>query len=286
MGFGPGGRIGRVTPLPPANPPRRPGSRRFAIIGAAWVLIIGVSAWFGFADPVATDREQTTVAQAQPVVDEAIARVAAAVASDDSAVVAVSGFEHVESCDVTVFRGGERYRRVLVAVVPPGTEADLLARVADHLPAGYQAAVRGGDDPRLTADAGFWVLLTGSVPGPGEVRFAADTGDCRPAGDLAATDAAADVPTDVLPDLLSRLDLAGDNRMTASVSCVDGGVLGTVQATAERYEGDPGRVLDDLDGATIVVDEPNVFAYRTETAQVAVRVHEDATIVTATVGCN
>ncbi len=259
--------------------------RRFLIIGAVWLVILLASAWFGFANPTATDREQTTVASARPIVNEAIALVASVVAAEADAVVAVSGFEHVESCDVTVFRGGGRYRRALVAVVPPGTEVGLLTRVADRLPAAYQAVVRGGDDPRLSADVGYWVLLTGSVPGPGEVRFVADTGDCRAVGDLQTTDVTPELPPDVLPDLLSRLGLGDGAWALGSVSCVDGGLLGTVEVRLAPYAGDLRTALDEMAGATVVVEEASLFAYRTSAIEVAVRVHEDATIVTATTGC-
>jgi hypothetical protein len=248
------------------------------------VIIVG-SAWLGFADPTPTDRDQTTVASARFAVDEAIARVAAAVAGE-TAVVAVSGFEDVGSCEVSVFRDGGRYRRGLVVVVPPGTEPDLLRRVADRLPASYRAVARGGDTPRLSADAGYWVLLTGSRPAEGEVRFFADTGDCRPLGDVdATTDPDPAGAADAVREVLSRLDLGGGALTSASVSCMDGGVLGTVEARVGRYAGDLRSALGDLTGATVVVSSGRLFAYRTPTAQVAVRAHEDATIITATIAC-
>lgn len=261
-------------------------SRRwFAIVAGAWLLVLAVSAWWGLTHPSPTERDQTTVAQARGVVDEAIARVAAAVTADGSGVVAVSGFERVGPCDVSVFRGGERYRRGLVAMVSPGAEVELLDRVATALPASYGAVVRRGDAPRLTADAGFWVLVTASVTGPGEVRFLADTGDCRPAGDLTPTDPPPPVPADDVPEVLDRLGLPTGTRTTAAVSCLDGGVLGTVEVRADSYGGDLAVALADLAESAVVVRSPRLYAYRSADAQVAVRAHDDVTIITVTSGC-
>jgi hypothetical protein len=257
----------------------------FALLAGVWLVVLAVSAWWGVARPTPTERDQTTVAAARSVVDEAIARVGNAVGAEAGGVVAVSGFERVAACEVSVFRDGERYRRGLVAMVPPGTEADLMERVAEGLPASYRVGVSRGDQPRLTADAGFWVLLTASVIAPGEVRFLADTGDCRPAGDIDTADAPPGVRADPLPEVLTRLDLGAGTRQTASVSCVDGGTLGTVEVRTEPYSGDLAVALADLPGATAVVRSPRLYAYRSGDTQVAVRAHDDETIITATTGC-
>lgn len=275
-----------VARPPDRQPPQRQMSRRwFAVIAGVWLVVIAISAWWGLTHPEPTDRDQTTVAAARPVVDEAIARVARAVVADGGGVVAVSGFERVAPCEVTVFQDGERYRRALVAVVSPGSEAVLMDRVAAALPASYRAVVRHGDEPRMTADAGFWVLLTGAVIGPGEVRFLADTGDCRPAGDIDIDDAPPGVRAEAVPAVLSRLGLDDGIRATAAVSCVDGGVLGTVEVRAQPYPGDLAVALADLPGVSTVVSSPRLYAFRSGDTQVAVRAHDDATIVTATSGC-
>src|SRR5262249_27387658 len=137
---------------------------------------------------VSTDREETTVAQARPVVDVAAARVALAATQDGQSVVAISDFVRVGDCAISVFRPGERYKREITAVVTPGTGTAPLRRVAPRLPASYHALVRAGAAPRLSADAGFWVFLTATVVSPGEVRFVADTGSCRARGDLTSAD--------------------------------------------------------------------------------------------------
>lgn len=244
----------------------------------------GAAAW-ALAYPTPTERDQTTIGQARPVVDEAIARVAAAITADGAGVVAVSGFERVGECKVSVFRTGARYRRVLLAVVPPGTETDVLDRIAAALRPGYPASVRHGDSPRLAADVGAYVLLSGVPSGAGELRFQADTGDCRPAGDPPAADPAPQVPADLLPGLLARLGLAATSSTSAAVPCPGGGQVGTVEVRAGAYGGDLSNALADAGEATVLVGEPSLVAYRTPVAQVAVRAQVDATIVTATTVC-
>lgn len=268
------------------RPPDRRMSRRwFAVVAGAWLLLFVAAGWWGVSHPEPTDRHQTTVAAARPVVDEAIARLARAVVADGRGVVAVSGFERVAECEVTVFHDGGRYRRILVAVVPPGSEAALMDRVAAALPASYGASVRHDDPPRLIADAGFWVLVTGTVTAPGEVRFLADTGDCRPTGDVDTADAPPGIPTDLVSAVLSRLGLDDGTRSTASVSCVDGGVLGTVEVRAQPYDGDLAQALADLPDASALVSAERLYAFRSGETQVAVRAHDDVTIITATSGC-
>jgi hypothetical protein len=274
--------------LAPTVPPRRPRSRPrrwLVVLTLVWVAVLVGSALYAFRNANPTGRDQTSVEQARPTVDEAVARIASAATADGAAVVAVSAFEHVGACDVTVFRGGERYRRGVTAVVPPGTESDLLTRVAGLLPAHYGAVVRTGEAPRLTADAGFWVLVTATMTAPGEVRFYADTGDCREAGRVDTTDPAVAVDDSPIQAVLERLDVTGADRRTAAVSCPDGGVVGTVEVRAGAYSGAVDAALRDLGGTTAVVAAPRLYAFRAGTTQVAVRAHSDNVIITATTPC-
>jgi hypothetical protein len=272
------------TPRPPSWR-RLLASRWFPIVVGVWLVIIGISAWLGFAHPTITTREETTVAAARPYVDEAIARVASAAGTGDAAAVAVSAFEEVGTCRVTVFRAGQRYERDVVAVVAPGSERALMVRVAAALPANYRSVVRATEPARLTADAGFYVEVTGTVEAPGEVRFVADTGDCRSAGNVVTADQAPASTGTVLNDVLARLGLSGGSISTASVSCVDGGTVGTVQVRAAAWPGDLTQALAGLAGATVLVGTPRLYALRTGAVQVAVRAHDDATLVTATTVC-
>src|SRR5690606_8342957 len=106
-----------------------------------------------------------------------------------------------------------------------------------------------------------WVLLTGRLGEPGEVRFYADTGDCRHTGDLDLTDPVPVVPAEATTEVLSRLGLETQTRTTAAVACAEGGSLGTVEVRAEPYGGDLAVALADLPGATVLVRSARVYAY-------------------------
>jgi hypothetical protein len=255
------------------------------IVTLVWVAVLaaGVAYAARFAAP--TSRDQTTVEQARPTVDEAVARVATAAASGGGAVVAISPFEHVEVCDVTVFRGGERYRRGVTVVVPPGTEADLLTRVAEQLPESYGTVVRAGEAPRMTADAGFWVLVTAAKTAPGEVRFYADTGDCREAGRVDTSDPAVAVDETSLRGVLERLNLDGTERRTSAVLCPGGGSIGTVEVRTGPFPDALDVALEDVAGPDPVVSSARLLAFHSGSTQVAVRANQDSVIVTATRSC-
>lgn len=275
-----------ARPSASAPQPRRELSRRwFTLIGVAWLAVLLVALWWGVSRPEPTDREQTTVAQAQPFADEAIARVAAAVTADRASVVAVSPFARVDSCEVSVVRGGARYQRTLTAIVPPGTERAVMERVGAALPAEFAPSVRRSEPARLTADVGYWVLLTGTtVADSGEISFVADTGECRPLGDLLPSPATS-IADDPGRALVRRLGLPEVSRTATSVSCVDGGAVVSSEIRATVHEGDLRAVVDVPAGSDVVVSEPRRVAYRTAGEQVAVRALDDATVITVTTVC-
>jgi hypothetical protein len=276
----------RETTTAPALGARRPPPpkvRRWLVVATAvWIAVLVGAIVVANADFEVTDREQTTVAEARPYVDTAIARVAAAATHDGQAVVAISGFERSGPCDVTVFRGGQRYGRAITVIVPPGTESALLERIRDRLPADYQTIVRTGTAPRLVADAGFYVLLTGSVIRPGEVRLFADTGDCRVPGDVSTTDATGGDRAAV-QEVLTQLGVPDAEFTESAVTCPEGGTTRTVTGTAtDRHTG----ALDArLHAASPLVAGPRLYAYRTGDTGVAVRAHDASLLVTATTPC-
>ncbi len=251
-----------------------------------WCAALAVGIGWALARGGPTAREQTTVGQAQPVVDRAVSDIAAAASADGLAVVAVSDFHRVGECSVTVLRPGERYQRELLAAVTPGTELALLERVASRLPTSYEAVVRAGTVPRLTAEAGFWVAVNGSLIAPGQVRFVADTGSCRPTSDI-ATSAAADGDRSAVQTVLTRLGLVANQWSTHRVAC-SGGLLTTVEARAAAGASSPGPLDDALRelGGSTVAASPVLYAYRTASAGVIVRADDDRVIVTATTACS
>ena len=174
---------------PPAPSPRSPRARRALIaVTVAWgLLLAGTGIWYSLHGRP-TAREQTTVARAEPVATQAIEDVVRA--AGPSVVPAVSGFTKVADCSVTPARGGADYQRVVSLYTPSGTEAALLDRIAAGLPARYHAAAYhspGGAVHTLSADAGYYVAVTGSVLSAGLVSVRADTG-CRTLGHQPAAD--------------------------------------------------------------------------------------------------
>jgi len=270
------------APVPPRyqDPPPR---RWMVILVAIWITILVVGAGWGLVHSQPTDREQTTVAAARPVVDAAAARVITAATSDGQAVAVLADFAKVGDCRVTVFRGGSRYDREVTVIVPAGTEGALLSRVADRLPRGYGATV---EHNLLIADAGDFVRLTGSVATPGQVRFVADTGACRETGDLPSPPAFAGDRSRLAP-ILSTLDITTAQYFAYQVSCPDGGTASTVEAV-----GPDGVVAGSTDiraalagRGTAVVAAPETYAYVDGGTGVAVRVQNRHLVVTATTNC-
>jgi hypothetical protein len=166
-----------VRPQPSRQPARTPRWLVAAVI--AWGLVLAAGLVWSVRSGAPTAREQTTVAQARPTVDEATANVARAATAGGRAVVAISGFDRLGDCRITALRRGARYQRIVTAFVSPGQEAATLDRIAAGLPSGYGATVRRGAAPRLTADAGFFVGVSGGYVAPGQLRFVVDTGNCR-----------------------------------------------------------------------------------------------------------
>jgi hypothetical protein len=263
-------------------------------IAVVWGVLLAIGMGWALARGGPTAREQTTVADALPVVDRAVARIASAATADGQAVAAISGFDRVGECSVTVVRSGERYQRAVTVVVTPGTEAALIERVGARLPADYQVNVTTGTVPRMVADAGLWVRLTGSVTGKGQVRFVADTGACRPLGDLVAATsdqtpagdpAGVDASRGEAAMVLARLRVSPAQWNTYRAPCPGGGAISTVEAIgADGVE--PGALDEVLRGlGAPVVATPDAYAYTSGPHQVAVRSDAKHIVVTSTSSC-
>ena len=243
-----------ALPGQPVQPPAPAGRRRRLVIvlAVAWVLVLlGTGVWYSFHGSP-TVREQTTIAQAQPRVDEAVSRVLAAAGTGP--VPAVSGYEKTEDCRVTPVRAGARYERSVRLYTHAGDEVPLLGRIASGLPGGYQAKLRGDS---LVADAGYYVAVTGIVEQPGVVRVFAGTG-CRTLGHEPASDPTAEPPaTDrgAIDQVLHALGAGTARWRTHALPC---GVR-TVEATAPAG---PGSLLAALHPAGAVLGSVDAVAYR------------------------
>jgi hypothetical protein len=272
----PPGYLPYQPPPPPSPDPRR---RRLLVgLSTGWAVVLLVGAVWYALDGRPTVREQTTVAQAQAIVDRAIGLVVAA--AGPVSVPAITGYDQVEPCDITPVRAGARYDREAWLATPPGTEAALLDRIAGALPAGYRTNVvkpSAPQTPRLVADAGDYVAVTGTVDRPGLVLVSAATG-CRPlgnrpAGDPTASPAAADrAPVD---RALAAFGITPARWATHVLPCG----LRTIEADATRPSGPlpapgPGRPASLVCRDDVYAEQPGLL----------VRVDGDRAVVSLTTG--
>jgi hypothetical protein len=261
---------------------------RLIVIGvAAWVAVIGALAYQSLRNDPPTAREQTTIADAVPTVDEALGRIARALAADP-VVAVLSPYHKINGdCQITTFRDGARFERVLTVYTRAGAEPAALDRLRTALPLEYRTVVRHKNTTHtFEADAGNFVALRGGVEEPGRLRFAADTG-CRPypeplrepsppAADRAAAQA-----------VLDALRLTGAQWRTTSLPCPFGGLLWTVQAVAT---GSAPPVLSRLgetaaSDAVVVQARGDVYAYESGGVGVLVRATGSTVTVSATTSC-
>jgi hypothetical protein len=259
----------------PRAPERGRRRRVLTAVAVAWALaLVGTGIWYSFHGSP-TVRDQTTIAQAQPHVDDAIAQVLAAAGGDP--VPAVSAYQKSADCQVTPVRAGAKYQRAVRLYTAVGKEADLLGRIAARLPGRYHAKVRG---PGLSGDAGFYVLLTGGVEQPGVVKIVASTG-CRPVGHQPASDPSArPAPGDrmAIDPVLVALHAGTVRWSTHRLPC---GVR-TVEAVTVSGVGSLRAALRPA-GAPVVSGD-DALAYRDSGAAVAAQRSGDVLTVTATTG--
>lgn len=256
--------------------------RLWITIGAVlWAILLVVAGTWSARNGAPTVREQTTIVEALPTVDRAVAAVVTA-AAGPRAVVGVGGYERTQSgCDAGN-RTGERYHRVATVFVTPGTEGDLIGRVAGALPRDWDAVVRrGGGINELRADAGFYVRVTGSVVESGEVRFAADTG-CRIRGGALPQPPAASSPPSAA-DLLARLGVAGGGQASFAVRCASRSELSAITVSAPRPPGPLAGALPD--GVEPIVKRENLLVFTSGGVGYAVQLRAEDVQVTAASGC-
>ncbi|GIH12348.1 hypothetical protein [Rugosimonospora africana] len=263
-------------PTPPADPRRR---RVLVAVCCAWALVLlAGGVWYALAGRP-TVREQTTAAGAEPTVDRALGQVINAAGT--GVVPAITGYDEVTTCAITPVRPGVRYDRVVFLATRPGTESGLLDRIVAGLPHSYRPSAvhpkSGGlTAQRMSADAGDYVQINGSVDRTGLVQVTAGTG-CRPRGDLPAPDptgvpAAADRAA--VQRVLDALGVASPHWSTHRLPC---GVR-TVEAV-----GVPRQALDALPvpPQPPVVERDDVYA---EDPGLLVRTDGDQLTVTLTTG--
>ncbi|SDY07911.1 hypothetical protein SAMN05444365_101596 [Micromonospora pattaloongensis] len=251
------------------------------------LLLVGLGYLSARRDPPSV-REQRSIGQATPVVDRATAQLLVAAGRD--VVADIAGRTLDEGCRITPLRsGGVLYSELTLYTSEAGGPA-LLDRIAGALPGSYGARVRHDADQgthALRADAGEFVTIRGRVDPPGAVILTVSTG-CRPV-DVQVADLAVGRPIDEEPmRVLAALGAAGvQSGRTVGVSCPVGSAMFTAHATG-RVDGD--RPFADAlrplrAGATVVLDTPERFAYRTETRGVVVQRGDDQVRVSVTAAC-
>jgi hypothetical protein len=256
--------------------------RLWITIGAVlWAIFLVAAGTWSARNGDSTVREQTTIVEALPTVDRGVAAMVAA-AVGPRVVVGVGGYERTESACDAGNRTGERYHRVATVYLTPGTEGEMIDRVAGALPREWEAVVRhNGGVHALRADAGFYVRLTGSVVEPGELRFTADTG-CRTRGGTLPQPPAAGSPPSAA-DVLARLGVAGGGQASFAVRCASRSELSAVTVSAPRPSGPLAGALPA--GVEPIVKREDLVAFTSGGVGYAVKLRAEDVQVTAATGC-
>lgn len=273
---------------PPTGPDRPASPRRWLpwLLAAtvAWAVLLAALTWTSVRDDPPTVREQRSLAEAGPVVDRAVGELVAA--AGDTAVLTPPEIER--GCRVTPFADGAVLTRGVDVFVPVGLERALLERVADRLPERWRAGVRvtSDDGPRLRADAGEFVTVSGGIEADGRVRLTADTG-CRPVGDGYAAPAvgADDEQADALAAALRALGAPADPAPTLVVApCPAGGAARTARVAAVPAPPSPATALAPV-ARPPLLDTAQAYAYRHGAVIVVADLAGDRVVVSANTGC-
>lgn len=228
---------------------------------AVWAVLLGALAVVSHRRDAPTVREQRTLAQALPVVDEAVGRLLAGAGDDAVPVIVPRAIER--GCRITPMRDGATATGMIrfYTADAPG----LLDRLGAALPPAYEATVtHRGTSHALDADAGEFVAVRGRIPATGEVQVVVTTG-CRPpdveAGDLLPATAFDDEPGRVLTALAAT---SVEPATSTAAPCPTGGVAETATALGHGIAPSPppATALGTPPGTVEIVNTPKVYAYR------------------------
>jgi hypothetical protein len=244
------------APTAPFPPERRRRRRALLAVCAAWLLVLlGTGTWYSFRGQP-TVREQTSIAQARPVVDSAAGWVLRAAGAQP--VAELGAYAKAGDCDITPVRGGEEWVRGLRLATVVGGEESLLRQIAAGLPHGYAARVHPGPVPSLYADAGDYVAVRGAIEAPGLIHVQITTG-CRSVGHRPAADptvASAGAERTAVEAALAALGASATQWATDELSCAGaGGAAGTVRTVTATV---PDTTVGALDQDTAPAGTPLV----------------------------
>jgi hypothetical protein len=280
---------GPVEPVawPPPPPLPAPKPRRWLVVATtAWAAVLVAAALFAiWRGQASTDREQTSIGTGKQAVDRAVGHLVAA-GNDGVAVVEISDFTSLGDCRLSLVRSGVRYERAVSFYTAAGAEGALLTRIAQGLPPSYGARQLSGALPRISADGGGFVALSGGVIGPGHLRVIADTGCRQAGGDLADPRASA---ADRTPAQAALTALGVDSAQwhDLELPCPDGGHVWELRATATQpmaAQTLPTALGTLAEGKGVAV-EPAVYAFRHGPVGVLVTTQDGTVTVSTTGGC-
>jgi len=256
--------------------------RAWVTVGAvAWAVVLVVAGTYAARDGKPTVREQTTIVEALPTLDRAVAAVVQA-AAGPRVVVGLGSYQRTSDDCKAGNRTGERYERVATVYTVPGGEPALLDRIGAGLPRSYRPVVRHAKAVHsLRADAGFYVRLVGGLDAPGELRFTADTG-CRVLGGTVPAARASTAPP-AATDALDRLGLGIGQVTSSTVRCPSGKELDATTVTAPRPAGPLAAALPA--GVAPIIARADLVVYEQDGFGVAARLRAEDLQVTAATGC-
>jgi hypothetical protein len=259
--------------------------RGWITVGAvAWAVVLLVAGTYAARHSKPTVIEQTTIVEALPTLDRAVAAVVQA-AAGPRVVVSVGGYERTSDRCEAGNRDGERYQRVATVYTAPGEEPALLDRIGAALPRSYKPTVRHSRALHgLRADAGFYVRLVGGLDAPGELRFTADSGCRVPGGTVPHAQPSTSPPATT--DVLDRLGV-GTEQATQSTSfavlCASGKELDAITVTAPRPSWPLAAALPE--GVAPIIARADLVVYAQGALGVTARLRAEDLQVTAATGC-
>lgn len=261
------------------------------VVGAAgWAVLLLVAGYLSVRNDEPSVREQRDLAQATPVVDRAVGDLL--VAAGPEPVRELTGHRLDEGCRITPMRRGATLDSGVIFHTAEADGPALLDRIAQHLPKAYAAGVRSGETgPRLRADAGEFVSVTGEVTDPGVIELTVTTG-CRPTADgfdpLAVPPSGS--PIDNEPSrLLTALGATEIKSVAGAVApCAGGPLARTVRSTGQGTLREPlGETLRPLAGAdaVVVTETDEVYAYRAGPLSVVVEASDGQLTAAVSTDC-
>lgn len=268
------------------------------VLVIGWAVLLAGVAFLPGGD--ATVPEHRSATQAQPIVDRAVAEAISAAGPDAAAT--VTAYQLRQRCEVAQLREGGDFARVARFYTSPGGERALLQRLAAKFADRYTVRGPSTNGAFRVSLAEFVVLqatATGGErgdqtekgdtgKGSGVVRVTVSTG-CRPIDEPVTTfhDAPTGQDRERLATTLRALGVTSGTWTVNQLRC-DGGKIRGAEVTAAPPAATALRQLREQlpAGARLLVDQPDLVAYRTGDTSVAVHLTPRDLTIESTVDCS